>query len=63
MDNKQEENAKTTHCQRFYNNGAHAGNIHYRIDAWGMNSPVVEAAIKQHLDEFISRLQVNWQGS
>lgn len=53
---------KRKYFKRYYHNGAHAGNIYYEIELWGMNSPAREAAIKRLLDEFISRLQVDWQG-
>lgn len=53
---------KTKHLARYYHNGAHAGNIYYEIELWGMNSPAREAAIKRLLDEFISGLQADWQG-
>lgn len=45
---------------KFYNNGAHAGNIIYTIESWGMNGTAKEIVIKQHLDEFISRLDVGF---
>lgn len=57
MDIEQEANSST--CRRYYRNGAHAGNIYYRVDAWGVNSPEVEAEILQKLDEFITRLQID----
>lgn len=51
-------------CRKgFYNHGAHAGNVYYRIEAWGMNSPLVEAEIRKRLDAFISHLLVGWTGS
>lgn len=53
-------NMPLTRLFPFYNNGAHAGNIYYRIEAWGMNSLKVEAEIKNRLEEFISQLQVGW---
>lgn len=51
---------KHVHLTRIYNHGAHAGNIRYEIEVWGMNSPAREAEIKRRLDEFISNLKVDW---
>ncbi|NJC99690.1 hypothetical protein [Candidatus Erwinia dacicola] len=51
-----EENS--VHLARFYHHGAHAGNVRYEIEAWGMNSPARGVEIKRRLDEFISTLQV-----
>lgn len=50
---------KKMHLARYYHHGAHAGNVRYEIEGWGMNSPVREAEIKRRLDEFISNLQVD----
>lgn len=50
---------KIKHLARYYHNDAHAGNIYYEIQLWGMNSLAREAAIKRLLDEFISGLQVD----
>lgn len=53
---------KQVQFARIYNHGAHAGNIRYEIEVWGMNSPAREAEIKRQLDDFISNLQVDWRG-
>jgi len=62
MDNTKQTNNTIPNCQKLYLHGAHAGNIHYTIDTWGMNSLEREAVIKKQLDDFISGLNVNWKG-
>lgn len=59
MDIEQETNTAASTCHRYYRNGAHAGNIYCKIEAWGVNSPGVEAEIMQKLDEFITRLLID----
>ncbi|HDR2486713.1 hypothetical protein V5027_04055 [Enterobacter bugandensis] len=44
-----------------YLNGAHMGNVYYRIDFWGLNSPKNEAVAKRRLEELISQLQSDWK--
>lgn len=46
-----------------YKNGAHAGNVYYHIDTWGINSPKHEAEVKRRLEELISQLQADWKVS
>src|SRR5471030_3254676 len=55
-----EKNIKNEYRHKFYNNGAHAGNIIYSIESWGMNGAEKEIVIKQQLDDFISRLDVGF---
>lgn len=50
---------KEKHLARYYHHGAHAGNVRYEVEGWGMNSLAREAEIKRRLDEFISNLQVD----
>lgn len=40
--------------QRYYRNGAHAGNIYYGISGWGMNGPKDEATLKELIRSAIS---------
>lgn len=58
-----QEGANVTHCQGYYINGAHAGNIYYTIEGWGINIPEKEAEIKRQLDESISGLQLGINSS
>ena len=51
------EKATDTTSIRYYRNGAHAGNVIFKIEGWGMNSLETEAAIKRNLEGFISGLQ------
>lgn len=53
-----EEGAKADCCQGYYVNGAHAGNVYYRIEGWGLNSPEREAEIKKRLAGFIAEIKV-----
>jgi hypothetical protein len=46
-----------------YRNGAHAGNVYYCIDTWGINSPKHEAEFKRRLEELILQLQADWKVS
>ncbi|OAT39939.1 hypothetical protein M988_3044 [Hafnia paralvei ATCC 29927] len=40
--------------QRYYRNGAHAGDIYYGVVGWGMNGPKDEAILKELISEAIS---------
>ena len=40
----------------FYHHGAHAGNVYYRVEGWGMNSESIEDEVIRLVGEFIKGL-------
>lgn len=60
---QQQKNMISTVTLPFYQNGAHAGNVYYHVDVWGMNSPKIEAEIERRLKDVILQIQSDWKAS
>lgn len=59
MSDKQNTETEKILCRSYYINGAHAGNIYYRVEGWGINSPEIEAEVKRLIDIFITQLSID----
>lgn len=53
---RQENHVGTMHCRRYYRNGAHAGNVYYRVEGWGMANHSVEDEVIRLVGKFITGL-------
>ncbi|TCQ89248.1 hypothetical protein EC840_104154 [Rahnella sp. JUb53] len=47
------------HVAKHYYNGAHDGNVYYRVECWGRNSPEREAELKRAVEAFVTYLQID----